>query len=476
MLGGGYAPLPGGTHGEGTRGGGGGGLAHLLPLLHFPPPPGLVPLPPHPEALSIADLPMNCLTHSEDRPSGGGGGGAERGIPLSLNCREGMVGVGGALGCRAYGGGLVCALCRPARGVAPGGRPRRAPRTQAASPRPSLAPTPGRRATRVARRRGMWSGCCVAQVLARETDGAWRIPPMQANFVNVRRTEELGEEEVEEESRPAPELQSSGILREARTGYASLIERIPPFGIEPREDRLPLEPDKYSSKSLKLFNFAPTSSSDTLRTRRVDRIDLAFQGLGAPLGREASESSQEDSNSPTERGPALKPRRPRLNPLERVERLLTDSPPSPPGWNKPPSRAANRALTALVFNKEKMKKNREKIRNTMQAKEGQGSDEDSGRGKGEAGSDEGVTMLGVDPLEAKRRAEMLKWASERVDKRMEAIHRQMNIQDPAASPSGSLSPTPRKTLKTLGSPQTRKPKKKVTFGFAIQEDEEHQSS
>lgn len=82
-------------------------------------------------------------------------------------------------------------------------------------------------------------------------------------------------------------------------------------------------------------------------------------------------------------------------------------------------------------------------------------------------------MLGVDPLEAKRRAEMLKWASERVDKRMEAIHRQMNIQDPAASPSGSLSPSPRKTLKTLGSPQTRKPKKKVTFGFAIQEDEEH---
>ena len=361
-----------------------------------------------------------------------------------------MGGFGGALSCRAYGGGLV----RAPRAAVPA---RRAPRPPPASPRPFRAPAPGRRAARVAQ--DLAAGKLTARGESR-----------QANFVNVRRAEEPGEEEEEEEeeeSRSAPELQSSGILREARTGYTSLIERIPPFGIEPLEHRLPPEPDKYSS-SLKLFNFAPTSSSDTLRTR-VERIDTAFQGLG----REASESSLEDGNSPTDRGPAPKSRRPRLTPLERVERLLTDSTPSPPGWNKPPSRAANRALTALVFNKEKMKKNREKIRNTMQAKEGQGSEEDSGRGNGEAGSDEGVNMLGMDPLEAKRRAEMLKWASERVDKRMEAIHRQMDTQDPAASPSGSLSPSPTKTLKTLGSPQSRKPKKKVTFGFAIQEDEEH---
>jgi hypothetical protein len=256
-------------------------------------------------------------------------------------------------------------------------------------------------------------------------------------------------------------------LREARSSYASLIERIPPFGIEPLESRLPPEPNDYSSESLRLFNFAPTSSSDTLRAR-VDKIDTAFQGLRA----EGSEAAMDGDGSPKDAGSTGAPHRTRHrpDPLERVERLLTDSPPSPPGWNKPPSRAANRALTALVFNKEKMKKTREMIRNKMQAKEGQGSEEDR-VGKGDGGGDEGVNMLGVDPLEAKRRAEMLQWAVARVDKRMELIHRQMGTKGPA-SPSGSLSPSPQKTLKTLGTPSPRKKKKKVTFGFAIQEEEE----
>ena len=80
-------------------------------------------------------------------------------------------------------------------------------------------------------------------------------------------------------------------------------------------------------------------------------------------------------------------------------------------------------------------------------------------------------MLGVDPLEAQRRAEMLQWAVARVDKRMELIHRQMGTNDPSGSPSGSLSPSPRKSLKTLGTPSPKRKKKKVTFGFAIQEEE-----
>ena len=276
------------------------------------------------------------------------------------------------------------------------------------------------------------------------------------------------EAEVAEASRPPePELERSGILREAHSSYASLIERIPPFGIEPLEGRLPAERNNYSSESLRLFNFAPTSSSDTLRAR-VEKIDTAFQSLRM----EGSDATLEGGDSPKDAGPAGAPHRTRRrpDPLERVERLLTDSPPSPPGWDKPPSRAANRALTALVFNKEKMKKTREMIRNKMQAKEGQGSEEDR-VGKGDGGGDEGVNMLGLDPLEAQRRAEMLQWAVARVDKRMELIHRQMGTNDPSGSPSGSLSPRPRKSLKTLGTPSPQRKKKKVTFGFTIQEEE-----